>query len=71
MCECVSECVRHGTWSGEGVNHHNGSWLEQSVDVLEILPSPLVHTPQLLVLLVRYPQSVLKYRKVKRPTWKY
>lgn len=66
----ILSSVCHGTWSGEGVNHHNGSWLQQSVDILEILPGPLVHTPQLLVLLVGYPQSVLKYRKVKRSTWK-
>lgn len=59
----------HGTWFGEGMNHHNRRWLQQSMDILENFPSPLVHTPELLVLLIRYPQSVLKHRKVKRSTW--
>ncbi|KAA8588654.1 hypothetical protein FQN60_009999, partial [Etheostoma spectabile] len=55
-----------------GMNHHDGCWLDHvAMDNLQFSPSPLVHAPQLLVLLVRYPQPVFKYCQVKRPTWRH
>lgn len=52
------------------MNHHDGCWLDHvAMDTLQFLPGPLVNAPQLLVLLIRYPQPVLEYGEVKGSPW--
>lgn len=58
------------TWFRQGMNHRDGGGLHHvATDELQRFPGSLVNAPQLLLLLVRDPQPVLKHSEAERTTW--